>query len=83
MRFTVLYTVVSAALLLRPIIAGVMPRDLVERQCPNQEYDPNGILCSGDSGSYNRTSLHLLSPALFLTSMRAFGFAPKLPLQNF
>lgn len=50
MHSTILYSLASAALLIQPIIAGVIPSELVERACPKQIYDPKGGLCDGDHG---------------------------------
>lgn len=77
MRFTIFSSLESAAFLFTPIIAGVVPRELMQRDCPNQDYDPNGILCSGDSGSW-KTLFFLLGLSFLHIYGRIWGFLPPL-----
>lgn len=76
MRFAILSALASAAFLFsRPIIAGVVSRELMQRDCPKQDYDPKGILCSGNSGSYKEPSFPF-STLPFSIFMGANGIRP-------
>lgn len=76
MRFTILSALASAGFLFsRPIIAGVVSRELMQRDCPKQDYDPKGILCSGNSGSYKEPSFPF-STLPFSIFMGANGIWP-------
>ena len=51
MHFIIPLTLLSTALILHPAVAVVLPRELAPRDCPNQDYDPNGIVCDSSAGS--------------------------------